>query len=269
MESHAEHKAATTMRATSGHQALRRQLRIVLAALLIVLFLPVPAAADIALTPHSAEYKIKISVLGGRLNTELRTTPTGYIATHTVTPTGMSRMFARGSIEESSEFNTARDGVRPKSYSSIDTISRDKGKASIWFDWDAGEARGTVNGEEVVSIMDGLAHDRVSIQYELMHDLLNDMPGARYTMFEVDRLRPIEIRNVGTRTVKVPAGKFEVVGIQHQAQGSKRRTTLWCAPDLDYLPVLIEQHRLDKLKVRAALTRYRPAAAARTLSQRP
>ena len=228
--------------------------------LLSTALLSVAALAEPSLTPHSAEYKIKISVLGGQLNTELKSTETGYVATHVVKPTGMSRMFARGRIGETSAFDTAPDGVRPREYSSSDTISRDKTQVSIRFDWDTGEARGTVNGEDVVSVMDALAHDRVSIQYELMHDLLNDAPSAEYTMFEVDRLRTVNVRNIGVRTVKVPAGKYEAVGIQHQAEGSKRVTTLWCVEELDYLPVIIEQHRKGKLRVRATLNKYTPAA---------
>ena len=56
----------------------------------------------------------------------------------------------------------------------------------------------------------------------------------------------------------VASGEFDVIGIQHQAEGSKRQTTLWCAKKLDYLPVVIEQHRKGKLRVRATLRRYTP-----------
>ena len=80
-------------------------------------------------------------------------------------------------------------------------------------------------------------------------------------MFEIDRLRPVNVRTIGKRRVDVPAGEFDDIGIQHQAEGSKRVTTLWCARELDYLPVIIEQHRKGKLKVRATLTEYRPASA--------
>ncbi len=223
--------------------------------------LALPALADSSLQPHSAVYKVKISVVNGQLNTELKETDDGYIATHVIKPTGMSRMFSRGRLNETSEFYTAIDGVRPVEYSSTDTISRDKTNAVVRFDWDTGEARGTVNGEEILSTMDALAHDRVSIQYELMHDLLNNGPSAEYTMFEVDRLRTLHVRNIGQKTVKVPAGKYEAIGIQHQAKGSKRVTTLWCVEELGFLPVIIEQHRLGKLKVRAALSKYSPASA--------
>lgn len=219
-----------------------------------------PLQAESLLTPHKATYKVKISVLGGQLDTELRQTATGYSATHTIKPTGMSRMFSRGSIVETSQFDSASDGVRPREYVSNDTLSREKEDVTIHFDWDTGEARGTVNGSEVISVIDGLAHDRVSIQYEVMHDLISGDTSARYTMFEIDRLRPVNVQIIGEKTVKVPAGKFQVIGVQHQAEGSKRVTTLWCAEQLGYLPVVIEQHRKGKLKVRATLEDYTPTS---------
>lgn len=219
-----------------------------------------PLQAESLLTPHKATYKVKISVLRGQLDTELRQTATGYSATHTIKPTGMSRMFSRGSIVETSQFDSASDGVRPREYVSNDTLSREKEDVTIHFDWDTGEARGTVNGSEVISVIDGLAHDRVSIQYEVMHDLISGDTSARYTMFEIDRLRPVNVQIIGEKTVKVPAGEFQVIGVQHQAEGSKRVTTLWCAEQLGYLPVVIEQHRKGKLKVRATLEDYTPTS---------
>ena len=226
---------------------------------LVFLLAAAPLFGETTLTPHSATYKVKISVLGGELKTKLEPTATGFEATHVIRATGMSRMLARGSIAETSRFDTAVDGVKPVVYSSNDTLTRDKTNATITFDWGVGEARGTVNGEEVVSVIDGLAHDRVSIQYEVMHDLLNGAASDKYLMFEIDRLRPVNIEVVGEKVVDVPAGKFEVIGIRHQAEGSKRATTLWCARELGYLPVVIEQHRKQKLRVRAVLTEYEPA----------
>jgi len=63
---------------------------------------------------------------------------------------------------------------------------------------------------------------------------------------------------VGVKPVIVPFGRFEAIGIQHQATNSSRITTLWCVEELGYLPVLIEQHRKGKLRVRAVLTDYQP-----------
>ena len=233
-------------------------LRCIVALFLGALLVPGLAGAETSLTPHTAEYRIKISVLGGKLSTELKASNGGYTATHVVKPTGMSRMFSKGTITETSSFLSAVGGVRPDRYWSDDSMSRDKSKVAIQFDWNSGEASGTVNGEAVLSTMDAIAHDRVSIQYELMYDLLNGEPSKEYTLFDIDRLKTINVRNIGRKTIKIPVGRFEAVGIQHQAENSKRITTLWCVEELGYLPVIIEQHRLGKLRMRATLTAYKP-----------
>jgi len=224
----------------------------------LIICLPSLAAADATLRPHTAVYKVKISVLGGQLKTELQETASGYVATHVVRATGMSRMLSSGVISDRSEFDTAEDGVRPTRFMSRDTLSRDKKTTAVNFDWDSGEAHGTVNGEEIMSVMEDLAHDRVSIQYELMLDLLNGAPSAQYVLYDVDKLKTVMVSNIGSKTVKVPAGKFTAVGIQHQAVNSKRITTMWCVKELDYLPVIIEQHRKGKLRLRAVLKKYNP-----------
>ncbi len=216
------------------------------------------AHGETLLTPHQAEYKVKISVLGGQLNTELRVTQDGYVATHIVKPTGVAKLLARGQISETSQFYSSDDGIRPVNFRADDTLTRDKIKASIQFDWETGEASGTVNGEAVRSTMDDLAYDHVSIQYELMFDLMNGDPSPQYVLFDIDELKTINVSKIGHRTVKVPAGKFEAIGVQHQVVGSKRITTMWCVEALDYLPVIIEQHRKGKLKMRAVLTNYSP-----------
>lgn len=216
--------------------------------------LPAPAAE---LTPHRAEYKVRIAVISGQLNTELRRTDDGYTAQHVVKATGLARMFTSGTIDVSSTFTTGSDGVRPVSYHSVDTITKEP-EAHIRFDWSTNQASGTVGGDEVLLQLDGLSHDAVSIQYELMHDLLNGGPSATYVIFDVDKMRPVQVSNTGKKTVQTQAGSFDVVGIRHHREDKSRTTTLWCAPELDYLPVVIEQHRDGKLKFRATLTDYAP-----------
>jgi hypothetical protein len=206
-----------------------------------VLAMPDARAGD--LTPHTAEYKVKIKVLSGRLNTELRATESGYVATHVIKPTGLARLHG-GQMRVQSEFETAAEGVMPVAFHELDRSTN--------------QASGTVGSEEVLLQLDGISHDNVSIQYELMHDLLNSGPSDTYVLFDVDKMRVANVRNIGTKSFKTKAGRFEAVGIQHQKEGSSRVTTLWCAPDLDYLPVIIEQHRKGKLNFRATLTKYNP-----------
>ena len=216
------------------------------------------ARADMPLTPHVAEYKIKISILSGKLNTEVKATDDGYSARSVIRASGFARLFVRGDVTESSTFAVTDDGVRPLVYSSADRISKDDKFMDFAFDWDRNHVTGTINEQAIEFDLDGLVHDRVSIQYELMLDLINNKNNTEYSLLDDDELKILQISNIGTKEVKVPFGKFEAVGIQHRKENSDRITTLWCVEKLDYLPVLIEQHRGGKLAVRAVLTKYTP-----------
>lgn len=215
----------------------------------------VPVCAQPSLTPHKAEYKVKISVLSGRLNTELRAGDEGYVARYVVKPSGFSKIFARGKMDITSEFTSEADGVKPVSFKSVDTIRKDP-DVDLRFDWVSNQASGTIGDEHVVLQLDGISHDSVSLQYELMHDMVNGGTAAQYTLFDTDKMRVANVKQVGTKRVKTKAGSFEVVGIQHQKEGSSRVTTFWTAEELGFLPVIMEQHRKGKLNFRATLVKY-------------
>ncbi len=224
---------------------------------LAALALTTQVLAGPSLTPHTAEYKVKIFPVSGQLNTVLRRTGNGYTANHVIKPVGLSRIITKGTMDVTSEFSSAPDGVRPVRYRAVDSI-RDDPDVDLSFDWATNEVAGTVGEEEVLLQLDGVSHDSVSVQYALMHDLLNGGVSEQYVLFDVDKMRVANVSLAGTRDVKTKAGTFNAIGIQHQKVGSSRVTTLWCAEELGYLPVIIEQHRKGKLKFRASLVKYAP-----------
>jgi hypothetical protein len=230
----------------------------VLALITVSLFLPALASAERALTPHVAEYKIKVSILSGKLRTEVKLTDDGYSANSVLKAAGIASLFVRGDVTERSEFAIVEDGVRPLIYHSVDKISKEDKFMDFVFDWEKNQVTGKIDGEDFVLDLEDRAHDRVSLQYELMLDLLNDSRTAEYTLVDDDEIKSLQVTYVGTETVKVPYGKFEAIKIQHRKEKSNRVTTLWCVEELDYLPVKIEQHRDDKLAVRAVLNKYKP-----------
>lgn len=244
-----------------SRRTIRAAATVITAIAAITIQLAAPAHAGEELTPHKASYDVKISVLSGVLVSEVTHAGPGYMANTVIKPTGVSRMLARGVIQESSYFLPDSDGVLPAQYRSIDTLSSEDETVSLDFDWREHQVEGLINDRVFESELDGRVHDRVSIQYELMHDLQSGGAEDQYWMLDGDELKLLNVDNVGTRTVKVPYGEFEVVGIQHSRENSSRTTTLWCARDLGYLPVIIEQHRKGKLGVRAVLRTYEPKPA--------
>ena len=214
-----------------------------------------PVWAEPSLTPHMAQYKVRISVVSGQLNTELRRTGNGYTANHVIRPTGMSKLITRGTMDVTSEFDDGPDGVKPVRFHAIDTI-RNEPEVDLNFDWGTNEVSGTVGDENVLLQLEGIAHDSVSIQYQLMHDLLAGNPSKHYTLFDIDKLKVANVSDAGKKEVKTKAGNYTAVGVRHQKEGSSRITTLWCVEELGYLPVIIEQHRKGKLNFRATLVKY-------------
>jgi hypothetical protein len=217
-----------------------------------------PSFGGPRLTPHTAEYKIEISIVNGRLKTQFEATDRGYFADSVIEATGLSRIITRGAIREKSWFAERDGSILPDQYRSADTISSDKDVVDLNFDWDSREVTGLINGEDFRAPLDGDVHDRVSLQYGLMYDLLNGGEREKYFLQDAEELKPLTISNIGTKAVKVPFGRFDAVGIQHHREGSSRVTTLWCVEELGFLPVIIEQHRKGKLRLRAELTKYTP-----------
>lgn len=215
-------------------------------------------AAAATLEPHTAIYRVKISIASGTLTTAVRRAEDGYQVRSVIEPKGFAGLFFNGTIEENSIFTTNDDGVVPRVYWSNDSLSSDPKRMDFRFDWTDQVVTGTINDESFEFHLEKEAHDRVSIQYELMHNLVTGAQSGEYALLDGDELKEIEVTNIGRQRIEVPYGSFDAIGIRHQAAGSQRITTLWCAEELGYLPVLIEQSRKGKTRVRAVLAEYLP-----------
>ena len=89
-----------------------------------------------------------------------------------------------------------------------------------------------------------------------MSDLKNGRKTKLYRLHEGDKIKDIQAKILPEKVINVPTGTYNVIGIQNQASGSSKMSILWCATDLDYLPVLIQQYRNDKLWMNAELIHY-------------
>ena len=209
------------------------------------------------LTPFEAKYKVRIKGLSGKMSMALRTSDEGFVAASTIKPRGIASVFARGRLDETSHFRVNDERVVPLDYQMRDTIARNDKSATMQFDWEAGTAAGENEDGPFEHPIDMATYDRASIQYALMLDLLNGRSATHYTMLDGDRRKALNITHLGDSVVDTPHGKFTVRGVQHQTDGSSRKTILYCAPALGFLPVRIEQYKNDKLQIQADLSEHR------------
>lgn len=178
---------------------------------------------------------------------------------------GLARLLAPRPVEESSEFvyMNGSGEIQPLRYSFRDGTRRGNGNFGIEFDWDRGRATVTTNDLQTETEIPAGALDRGSLQVMLMARGRDFVPG-QWTLIDEDGLETHELRDDGHEVVETPAGSFEARKLIQRRLGSSRRTLIWLAPDLDYLPVRIERQTDGETRVtlRLASARWpdRPAA---------
>lgn len=204
-------------------------------------------------TEFEAVYRVKASIASGELSMSLTAENDGAYLFQTITrPRGLVRMFARGEIDEKSKFFVSDDGVVPLDYTVRDTISKNR-DADVRYDWDMGTVAGVERGEQVSGATQPGLLNRAALYVAIMRDLKLDQLPDEYVLFDRGRVKAYELENLGTEVVDVPFGRFDAVKLVRDAEDSSRSMYLWCAPELDYLPVRIELYKDDKRVSRAEL----------------
>ena len=60
---------------------------------------------------------------------------------------------------------------------------------------------------------------------------------------------------IGYENLDTVIGNLKTIIIKKEIEGSKRTTITWYSSDINFLPIKIEQYRLDELKFTAILER--------------
>lgn len=212
------------------------------------------AMPDKALTAEfEAVYKVRASIASGDLSMSLTRGADGTYLFRTITrPKGLVRIFARGEIDESSTLRLSDGAVVPLDYTLRDTISDDH-DADLRFDWVEGVVAGVDRNEDVRGDLQPGMLNRAALYLAIMHDLKSGRLPAEYILFDRGRAKAYQLENLGSEMIEVPFGRFEAVKLVRNADDSSRSMYLWCAPELDFLPVRIELWKDDKRVSRADL----------------
>lgn len=212
-----------------------------------------PGMSNDVIPEFSALYKVRASVASGELSMSLAKADDGSYVFRTLTrPRGLVRVFARGEIDEQSRLLFRDGGVVPLDYSLRDTISKNH-DADYQFDWAAGVVSGIERGEEVGDELQSGMLNRAALYIALMQDLSQEKLPQSYVLFDRGRVKSFAIEELETEPVEVPFGRFEAVKLVRDSEGSRRSMYLWCAPELNYLPVQIDLYKGDKRISRAEL----------------
>jgi hypothetical protein len=179
-----------------------------------------------------------------------------YIFTSTTKATGMFAVFFNGKITERSIWEFYKGRARPLQYSYKDT-NKKKRNVSLAFDWDKKTVTNTINGEPWKMEITPDTQDKLIYQINIMLSLLEDsnIEIMNINVADGGKLKNYDAIIQEKETIETPAGKFETIRVSRD--DGKRVTTLWCAPELNYLPVRIEHYKKGDTHVNAYLVKVK------------
>jgi hypothetical protein len=138
------------------------------------------------------------------------------------------------------------EGVQPLSFKAEG--GGDSHNADVKFDWSAGRASGVYEGVLVDLPLKPGIQDDLSVQIAMMVELLRGRTPEQLSMIDKNSSRDYRYQREGEATITTPLGRIDTVIYSSQHPGSPRVTRFWCAPARGYVPMRVEQKRLDSVE---------------------
>lgn len=225
---------------------------------------PKPAAADptpagktsenhFHFRPFSAEYTLKKGglSLGNAKFTLRETSPGTWHYKSSLKPTGLARMFTSDAFSEETYVLQQADGTLvPQGYSYTRTGNEPE-TASVNYDWDSHTAYFTRNGKGQQLTLTPEHQDRYSLVLSLMQAIATGADNMSYQVIDKS-MKSRGYRRDITEVTRTGLGDKQSIRVI-QSGNSKRQIHYWLSPELNYLPVRIEQFRKGKSQLKMVL----------------
>ncbi|MGH8252945.1 MAG: DUF3108 domain-containing protein [Steroidobacteraceae bacterium] len=145
-----------------------------------------------------------------------------------------------------SSLHISSQGVQPLAFKA--TGSGSAHDADVKFDWGAGRASGVYEGTAVDLALQPGVQDDLSVQIALMVELLHGRTPEHLAMLDRNSIRDYRYQREGAETLSTPLGQIDTIIYSSQHPGSPRITRFWCAPTRGYIPMRVQQKRLDSVE---------------------
>ena len=171
--------------------------------------------------------------------------------------TGLVSLFYSEDIRETTRMQQIDGRVVPIEYQ-YQRDGRRKRTISQQFDWASGNVTSQVDSTVYEFALDEHALDQNGYQVNLMIDLAKGLRDISYPVARKNKMRVYEISHVRDERLETVLGGLDTVVIQRKED---KTTTMWCAPDLFYLPVKIQHEEDGSVFYLHSVAGMRPASA--------
>ena len=207
--------------------------------------LPLSAFAEQAL-PASFQAEFLLYTKGmkvARMERKYTRSPDGNYQYRSETETtGLVSLFRNDQILEVTNWILDGDIIKPLHYSYSHTRTKKERKVTIDFDWGKGQITNSVNGESWnMPVKPGIL-DKLLYQFAIMRDLKQGNYPISYVIADGGKIKTYTFKLIGEERLETPLGEFHTLKLSRDKPNSKRKTTLWCARELGYLPVRVNAY---------------------------
>lgn len=202
---------------------------------------------DFSPTLFEAEYSIRIKGAKiARMKRVFTRLENGTYRYHSETQTtGLAALFRKDKIIETSNWQLDSPRLVPMDYYYDHSGGKKERKVNIAFDWENNRITNSIDGSSWKMPASPQILDKLLYQLAIMYDLQAGKESLRYTVADGGKTKIYNFEFLGEETINTPLGKLETVKLQRHKPNSRRKSTLWCAKDLQYLPVKVENVEKD------------------------
>ncbi len=216
-----------------------------LAGMMLLLAVAVAVSASDGPTPFVAVYDLSQGSLAfGTMERRFELKADGaYRFLSRMKTSGVVALVRSDKITESSA-GQWRDGrFVPASYSYHNSHG-DKHFA-LRFDYPAGQVLRSDQANGWSAAMPDAVLDKLVYQMQMMVDLAAAPASLRYKIADKNKLKDYLFDNRGREEIETDVGRYQAIRLERGASGADRSTVVWCAEELEWLPVKVEYHEKD------------------------
>lgn len=169
----------------------------------------------------------------------------GYLYKSHSWPSRWLSWLLKDQLHESSRGHMMPAGIRPDKYHYLRSGGSRDHEQNLSFDWDEKTVRNHVEGSPWKMDVPAGTLDKLASQLGVMLALQQHKKDVTFNIADDGELDEYRYQVVDHETLEVPAGTFATVKIAKLHGNSRRKTHVWCAPALNYLPIRIWQRETD------------------------
>jgi len=199
------------------------------------------------LTPFTAEYSLTRGYLKlAKVEITLELDDQGaYRYSARTTPVGLTAVLHSDEISEISSGIISAEGVVPQRYHYRHHNSTNPRSVDLDFDWRARRVTNSLDGTSWSMKITPGTQDKFSQQLMLMLSLAAGKRKIDFPVADGGRAKDYSFRFRSEEIVDIDAGSFHTLKIARSKNRRSSQASLWLAPSLNYLPVMVEKKEKD------------------------